>query len=260
MGNRIKDCLCHPKWIGKYFKDRIWSVFLMLVLFFGCYAAVSAARAYTTAPFTSESASSLVSTIYRNAENDIYYQAEDHELYGTSTVYQGPSFSMYFLSEEVNYQSEITIVFDRDSAAVYEYNLKIGQVFYRDLRISSFSLANVKKYQSADVYEFGKLAMAVLESSFLYYQSAAFLYDLGVTLAYYLMIVLVLCFFSVYINPGIELKIRIKLCFYDALVYFAVCMFSVLFGISWLSYVAFIVPVIYNLITFKHIIKVVIRK
>ena len=73
MLDRIRNCICHPKWIGNYFKDKIRYIVAVTFLFLGVYVAVLALRIYTTEPFSEGSVKELTSAVIRGKESDVRY-------------------------------------------------------------------------------------------------------------------------------------------------------------------------------------------
>ncbi|MDE7161719.1 MAG: hypothetical protein K2N65_03055, partial [Anaeroplasmataceae bacterium] len=77
---------------------------------------------------------------------------------------------------------------------------------------------------------------------------------------YYLICVFFCYILSIAINPSISKGVRAKFCFYDACVFLIGSFFAYLFDFGILIYFALALPLIYTIITFRHVIKVVIRR
>ncbi|HIT50204.1 MAG TPA: hypothetical protein IAD46_04170 [Candidatus Pelethenecus faecipullorum] len=261
MLDRIRNCICHPKWIGNYFKDKIRYIVAVTFLFLGVYVAVLALRIYTTEPFSEGSVKELTSAVIRGKESDVRYDDTTHRLTGSYCVYEGDDFQLIFLPEQdVRATLGIQILFLETEVRVYYAGMKAQSYRYDQTVVSSFSLADIQKNQSEDIYQFKILLGGVLDSTHLFFQTMVFLERLGMELGYFVILLICMFVFTYFLNPSIEGKIRIKLVFYDAMIFFFVELLSVLFAMSWLQYVALILPIVYANITFRHIVRVVVKQ
>lgn len=262
MLERIKDCLCHPKNIGRYHKDKVIIVFLTMLIFFIVYLAILGTKTFSEPYFEEGSYNALTSSVIRSDNPNASYDSTTHVLSGESCLIKGNNYSIVVLPKEnISFPlNSITIVLNETLAEVYYSDVKVSSIEYKDIKCSNFSLLNVKDNIIYDTYNFRIFSRYVLESSSAFFKTMIFLSDALSVVIYYLAIALALTIYARLLNPTIDRNIRFKLCFYDGLVYFVGACFACLFDIQWLSYVTFILPLIYATITFRHIIKVVVKK
>lgn len=263
MLERFKDCLCHPKFLGKYNKDRAGVVFLTIFIFLVLFTAIFAARCYTEAPFNDSSSQTVTSEIITQGSSDVIYDAEKHLLSGKSIELKGEGYRLLILPSNgkatMNFD-EVTILLKEEYAEMYYSSMRVSSIEYKDIIASSFSLEKVAENKTTDIYNFKTFLNSVLSSSNLFFQTFSFLQGVVTTIIFYLICVFFSVFLSIAINPTIDRDVRIKLCFYDGCIFFIGCFFAHLFDFGILVYFSLLLPMIYTLITFRHIVKIVIRK
>lgn len=261
MIDRFIDCLCHPKWIGKYNKDKPGIVFLMILFFFMLYLIVFGVRCYTEEPFDDQSYQTLASALVNQKELHVEYQ--EHELKGESYTIQGDGFNLFILPAEnpSNYKvTDISIVLKEHEARIYLSSFQISSISYENLQDYQLSFQKLCDNDATTIYQFKNFIADILDSATIPLQSISFAEGAISEILFYLVVVLCCSFYAMLINPTIDTPIRYKLCFYDCLIYFVVGIFASLFNAGWLSYISFIIPVLYVSITFRHIVRVVVKK
>lgn len=261
MIDRFIDCLCHPKWIGKYNKDKPGIVFLMILFFFMLYLLVFGIRCYTEKPFDDYSYQTITSALVNQKELQVEYK--DHKLEGKSYVIKEEGFNVFILPQEspTNYKvTDISIVLKEEEARIYLSSFQIASLSYTSLRNFEINFQEICNNDAVAIYDFKNFIADILDSASLSLQSITFAEGVITEILFYLVIVLCCSFYAMLINPTIDAPIRYKLCFYDGLIYFVVGIFASLFNAGWLSYISFVVPIIYVSITFRHIVKVVVQK
>ena len=82
MINKIKICLCHPKYIGVYFKDNIWKPLLSVFIGFVIMFFVLGILCSNTTFFEHSDVKSITNTLY--------YQEECDSIYDNNTNYVFP--------------------------------------------------------------------------------------------------------------------------------------------------------------------------
>lgn len=261
MMQRICACLCHPRFIGRYHKDRVGVIFLTVLIFLSLYTAVFAARCYTDEPFSSETYLSITSCVITSDASDVVYDASNNKFSGSSKVINGSGFSLAILpEEEINFTTlGVNVILASEAASVYYGNYKISEIEYQNIKVSDFTFEGIINNNPSDIYNFKLFIEDVLCSSNVFFQSYTFLNGMITILFYYLVIVIAIYIFAGLINQTIDRKVRIKLCFYDGLVFFVGAFFACIFNVGWLLYASFVLPLIYATITFRHIVKVVIK-
>ena len=74
--------------------------------------------------------------------------------------------------------------------------------------------------------------------------------NFGMICAYSVVIFLLGLLFSYFANPDIRMNVRVKLVLYTLPSFYVVMCCAFLYNLSWLQYVAFILPFIYSKIAF----------
>jgi len=270
MFERIKCCLCYPRFIGKFFKDKGSMIFLMILLFFGVYAVSLGFKTYSSEYFDDDSVLLVTSCVVQGDKANISYDKESGKLSGDSITYAGEGFNVMFFPKEedkniinydnLSYIAGVNIVFDVDGGHIELGGIKVSEFYYKDINISDFNIIDVQNNNAGAVYTFKVLVRAGLLSSNLFFNTYDFTLNLISDFIMYFVFVLISYFFSRGINNTIDSKIRAKLCFYDNLIYFIVCMVVCLVGIEWLSFIGVLLPLIYTFVTFRHIVRVQVQR
>ena len=115
-------------------------------------------------------------------------------------------------------------------------------------------------FRSQAIYNFKIFIDSILDSSRIYFQVSTFLRGALTTFVYYLICVLFSFVLSISINPSIDKGVRTKLSFYDGCSFLVGSFFAYLFNASIIVYFALPCPLIFAFITFRHIVRVIIRK
>lgn len=268
MLERIKCCLCYPRFIGKFFKDKFSTIFMTILLFFGVYVLSMGFSIYSSDYFDDNSVLAVTSTIVQGEKSNISYDSTNAILSGDSITYEGNGFNVVFFpveTEEVidytnlEYYANINIVFDSQGGYIDLGGIIVSRFEYKDININDFSINDVQDNDTEAVYTFKVLVKAALKSSNVFFNTYEFFINVFSDLAMYFIFVLISYFFSKSVNSGIESKIRAKLCFYDNLIYFIVSMVVCLTGVEWLSFIGVLLPLIYTYVTFRHIVRVNVK-
>lgn len=262
MLERIKNCLCHPRFIGKYNKDKLGKIILIILLFYFSYLLVFGLRTFTENPIGEEADRVIVKEIISKQSDNVFYDEELKLLSGESTYIESDSFGLYVLPEEgfkVNAYT-INIVLDSNKGYVYFGYYQVSEIDYNEINTTSFSFGSIIKNDSQAIYSFRYFINNVLESSFLAFRIFNFASGAIEAISIFLLLFLLEFIFAKMINPTIERKVRAKLVLYDVNIFFLCAMLASLFNQGWIVYLGYILPVIYTTITFKHIIRIVIPK
>ena len=261
MLERIVSCLCHPRFIGKFHKDRGIKVFAYVLLFFAIYLVIFGAATFNVKTFDDDSCKLVTSSIILNGNSNAVYDSEKNVLKGSSNVVEGNGFILYILpNEEKLVTGAVCIVLNEVDASIYYGGIKISSVNYEDINSSSFSFMEICKNNSTDIYVFKGFSDVVLNSANSFFQLITLFEGVINVIFYYLILLLCMYVFSIFVNPTIDRGIRVKLCMYDCISFFVLSTVGILFNAGWFVYIAACVPGIFTLITFKHIVKVVVRR
>ena len=262
MLERMKNCICHPRYIGKYNKDKIGKIILICFLFFLMYMVVFGIRTFTENPMGVNAESILVSEVISKQEHTITFDSESNKLSGDSVIIEKETFGFYvFPSTETKMSSlVINIVLQEDKGYVYYGDYEIANIDYSDIATANFSFDGIAKNNTTDIYNFRKFISSVLESSYTFFRMYNFAEGIAMTFMTFMATFLVSFIFARMINPTIEGKVRAKLALYDTNIFLVCAMLASLFNVGWIAYIGYALPIIYTSITFKHIIRVVIPK
>ena len=266
MLERFKCILCYPRFIGKFFKDKISTILLMILLFLGVYVAVDSVRIYSKNYFDDSASSIVVSSIIQGDKSNISFDTNTNILSGTEATFSGEGFSVKFFPVEVEesrvdlYSSNISIVFEAEYGYIDLGGITISQFKYEDINVDSFNLTNVQNNNPNDIYCLKVLIRAALLSCDVVFNTFELMAEVISNIFLYFVFVLISYFFSKSVNPHIEGKIRTKLCFYDNLIFFIVCIVSCLLDAEWIGYLGLILPLSYTFVTFRHIVRVGVKK
>ncbi|MDE6406976.1 MAG: hypothetical protein K2K48_03135 [Anaeroplasmataceae bacterium] len=264
MFERIKDCVCHPRYIGKYNRDKGGTVFLTIFIFFLLNILMQGIRCYTESPISETIPYTITSTVIQHGQTNVIYDAEEGKLKGDFFEENREGFHLIVLPSEntkITYKLDtVTVILKEETASIYYSNVQASTLSYKDLKISSFSFASVAENEAKDTYYFRIFIDEIFDSSKVFFQSYAFIQGVFSTILYYLICVVFSYALSIAINPTINRGVRAKLCFYDGCVYFIGSFFAYLFNSDFIIYISLALPLVYTLITFRHIIKVIIRR
>ncbi|MCR5350329.1 MAG: hypothetical protein K6E20_04980 [Acholeplasmatales bacterium] len=261
--NRIKDIICHPSRIGLYFKDKVYVIIIHLVLFMGLLFGVAALDSlYKPNSFgrnDSIDISETISNYFDSSKEVVEYK--NYKMSGTSELSSG-NFTLY-VNREIADKNITTyvLVFSEDKVSGYFKGSKEFDEAYSNLDSDySFTFENISKNNTKDKISFVEFLTPIIEEYEQAHANYIFLTNVGTIIVYYIALLIAMFIFSLLANPVIASKIRIKLVIYDSLIFFVVSSISVLFGATFLMYLALIMAVFYSNITFSHIIKVKVKK
>lgn len=264
MLERFKDCLCNPKYIGKYNKDKFGKIFINIILFFLLSVSIIAVRCYTENPLSNDVATNFTSMVIKNGSSDVAYDSLNHKLTGSSYKMSSNGFILIVLPNEndviaLNFDY-ITVILAEDTANLYYDNQKISSLKYNEMSSKDFKFDNISCNQIVDINHFQSFIDEIFASGRTMFQTFNFIDSIFTSIVYYILCVFFCYIFSIGLNPTIERKVRAKLCFYDSCVFFACQFFAYLFNSELLIYLALMLPIIYSFITFRHIIRVIVKK
>ncbi len=262
MLERIKDCISHPRFIGRYNKDKIGKIILIIFMFFILYLTVFGIRTFTENPIGEHAESVVVSEVISKQEHSIAYDSKTHKLTGNHVSIEQESFGLYILpNENAKFSSlVINIILKEDIGYIYYGDVLISEIEYSNIQASDFTFDGISNNNTTDIYNFRYFISSVLESSFRFFRIYNFAEGAVMTIITFMSLFLVAFIFARMINPTIEGKVRAKLVLYDTIIFLVCAMFASLFNLGWIAYIGYALPMIYTSITFKHIIRVVVPK
>lgn len=262
MLRRLINCTCHPKNIGKHFKDSFIVVLFTILIFFVLYMGVFAARVYNEPAFYESDAVAISSRLIKEENLTGSYDSTTFKITSPTKTIEGNGFNLYIMPTDykINNIDKINIVLYETGAEVYFGSVKASSVSYASLKCADFSFDKMAQNDVSTIYNFKLFIMGVLNSSSLFFQTLTFFEGIFTTAIMYLLVAFFCYIFAGFINLGIDRGIRVKLVAYDACIFLVEMFFITLFNWGSIIYIAMILPLIFTFITFRHIVKVVVRK
>ncbi len=253
---RIIDCLCHPSRIGLYYKNKIGVIIAHVVVAMLVFVSVFSVS-YINYDYFDHSFSRGITSLIRSSENDLNIKYNDGRLTGTGFSVAAGEYEIYFLDSSFIKESEVLkVYFQEEKAEVYFGFRCIATYEYKNSTAKDFSFAEVKDYNIYDTIQFEGIVTGVFDTINTRYVVLDALEVLIGILTTYFIVLGIITLYSLFINPMISFKVRIKLCLYCSIVYFLAMFFTVCFMASWIQYLAFILPFMYTKRAFRRIVKV----
>jgi hypothetical protein len=253
---KIINIICHPKYIVLYFKDQFYKIIITILSFFIVAASLVAIYDYNTKYYSDAYVDSITNMVINHSEEmDLVFA--DNKFQGSEYTIKSEEVCLIFMKDAVPSNAfGVLLIFNEDKVTYYYQAMLKYEVSYADLGISSFTFADVQANSNVAKLKLSLLIDNVLIKANKTAQTFMLLSDLINLTMYYAASILLALIVSRFVNPGIELKYRIRICLYDSIVFFIVVVFAFLFGISWLKYVALVMPAIYSVMSFKSIVRI----
>lgn len=265
MFNKIKACLSHPSRIGAYYKDSFLKNLSIILIFSAIFMILAGVKYTNSDHFNNNHSAVLAERLMLIEDSGVYFNSETDKLYrkeGEKFSIVGNEYRMNFFCEtETNFQSsELVINFKEDYVDVVLYGSKIGTLKYADYDFESFSLLKIKQGDYKSELAFEELMNLVLDQANTEYTFVLLGEELF-SLIQNIFITIIICLvLSLFINKGINLNVRLRLCTLDCIIYMVFLIFTALFSLSWLQYAGLFLACFYTCSTFRHIIKVEKRR
>ena len=256
MLGRILDCLCHPKYIGMYYKDRLSKVIGVAVIVFMLFVVVCGIYTFNKVGFDYQVSKGITNSIQLVETKEINYDSESDTLSGEEAYYNYSYIGVQFLGSKLPVaftEEAIVLDFKETYVGVYVSGYEVKQINYSETSGESFSLKAVGKGDITNIVVFQDFIHSILEEVNVLYQGLILGAMISQVFTYYIGTLILVFFVSIMHNPGIDKKTRFKLCIYSTLIYLFAEIFVLLCGAQWISYVGIILAVVYPKITFSHI-------
>lgn len=261
MLERIKTSLCHPKYVGLFFKDKFYRVILLILFFFILFAGTIVTKCMLTDQFGSEQAFAVQKIVQYSTDSsgnklvvNISFDAEENKIKGTKMNFKSDEAVIGFLTDNTpSSQNVLSIYFQEDEYTIYYGYYKLGYGDYTNKDLKSFDIAKVQAGDTVNCANFRAFLINIFDN--VQYQEAAVISVQAIisNFVYYIFVIILCLISSYFLNPAIQFNVRIKLVLYDSLTYFYWYIIAALISVTWLEYVALIVPFIFTNITFAHI-------
>ena len=259
MFQKIRICLCHPKYIAMYYKEKASKIALLIVTFFLAFAGIVILCECKKDFFTNVDNQEIVQSIVIGDIPDLIFDAEQNKFIGNQATYKSTYYNVYFLpKEKINFnenEQKTSIIFEEEKVSIYHAGLLLHQGNYESEYLESFDLALVNKGDMKSTFIFSKLLTVIFNDVNPNAVKLSIVNYIATAIFYYFGIVLSLFLFTILSNPTIGKGVRFKLCCLDSLIFIAVFAFQVMLGIPWLLYVGVALPILYSNFTFLHIVR-----
>lgn len=272
---RLTYSLTRPSKVGIFNKDKILIPILHAIAFFALYCLVFAILTFNTTYLGNETASEVTELMQICKFANVIELNEDQITFDSSTSsfqttlkgykdfsYKDAGVYIYFFMGENQHSipnDSVILDFKEKEVDVY-YNTifsnKPVTYKYANSITENFDLYDVLSGQREATIVFNQILTDAFENANIRYQVYHFLSEIGKTLVFYGILIFFLLLFSTASNPTIEMKVRMKLVLYDSLPYLFIMMLMYMFNFSYLQYLALLLPFIYSIITFRHILRV----
>lgn len=254
MFHRIIDCMVHPSRIVLGFKDKIWKPIVIALGFFLVLLGIIIIITCNS-DFFDRSISNQVTAVLVNSDTEFNVELSNHTLSGRSSKVETDDITIGFLSSDLKYNNGLVFDFKEDLVNVYYGRSSLGSYKYENFN-GTFKVNNVINGVISDKANFQDLIYSSLDSLNSILRINNIGSSFGMICAYSVSIILLGLLFSYFVNPDIKMNVRIKLVLYTLPSFYFMMSFAFLFNLSWLQYVAFILPFIYSKIAFSHIVRV----
>lgn len=256
MFDRLRICILHPRFIGKFIIEKMYKIWILYVILFLLMGILIFFLIHSSAYLTSSEVNYIVTEMAKDEEINLEYK--NNSLNGdpkTFTISSGGlEINLCFLEEKIN-ETPFSIVFSNNSCKSYINGILIGEENYSNLTIPSFSIKNGVQITAID-----RISLATLIStSFDLYANiisiANALIITGQNIVTLALILLVTFLLTLSINGSIRGKFRFNLLIHCGLISIVIFLLSYMLNIAFLQYVAYVLPLIYMMLALKSIVK-----
>ena len=257
MIHMLRDCLCHPKYIVMYYKEKGYKIFLLILLFLAAFVGAIALKEYSTDYFLNADNEEIIEAIVVGSDTDIKFDAESNTISGTPVAFSSANYNVCFLDQSLltnsGLDTKVSLIFTETKLQINYATMNVSEYEYTDDTLKSFDLEKLSRGSVADMIEFKRLLTKSLDAANFTFSTLAIVDHTTTVVIYYLGLVVMLFFFSFLTNPTIGKGVRFKLVCLDSIIFLFLMILDVMFSASWLMYIALMIPVFYSNITFRHI-------
>ncbi len=261
MINRIATCLCHPSRIGLYYKDKLWTPILYVVVFILALIGVVLMSHVNESYFTMDD-TRYVSRLVSDYKHPINLEFNNRKLTGDSIIIESKYVDLYFLDPLASpkAQDKISLYFNEESVNIYQGTQKLNSYSYASSMVRDFNLNDIRTGANGAKLEFERLVLATLASVNSYYVYTDAAYTIAGLIASYFMVLLFVGVFSYFTNQDLTMKVRMKICLYCTLIYPLMAILSVCYRISFFEIIGLALPLFYCRSAFSRIVRVRVNK
>ena len=254
---KLINLICHPSRIVLYFNDKVYKIIIWLLGFLIALFGIIAGLTFTDKQYDAYFSQSVTDVIVSKDSSNIVFK--DSKLSGNAYQIKGNGIYIYFSKSDFAHNDYgLVMNFKEEAVDIYYRFFGKKTINYKDMNIKDFTFDDVKHNNNqARIYFEDLIGQSVdsinKEASFM-----AFFDNVTNVLIMYTALTLIAVVFSLFINPQVQFRHRIRICLYDSIIYLVMMMFTLMFQIAWLQYVAMVLPIFYCNISFRSII--VIKK
>ena len=147
MLEKIKICLCHPKYIAMYYKEKTSKIVTLVLTFFLAFAGVVVLSEANRDYFTKVDNDEIVQAIIKGENTDIKFIIGDdsNTFEGNQATYKSEYYNIYFLpTSDTNVKTKeekTTIVLDSNQVKVYYTGVLLYEGDYQNDKLENFDLS-----------------------------------------------------------------------------------------------------------------------
>ena len=260
----IKTSLCHPKYIGLFFKNKLYKIILIVFLFFAVFSGSIITKCLLTDQFGTDQAFQVQKIIQYSSDNDgvkptvdIKFDSQTNKITGKTMVFKSDDAVISFRNDAtIIAQNALSINLFEDGYVIYYGYYKLGSGNYNNEYLKSFDISKIQSGDALNSSNFRDFLVIIFDNVQISQALVISFQSIISNFVYYILLILFCLLSAYFFNPTIELKIRFKLVLLDSLSYFYWYLIAILTGLSFIEYIAFIVPLLFTTITFAHIKRV----
>lgn len=257
MLERFRICLLHPHYIGKFIIEKMWKIWVLLLILILLNAGAAFGLYYMNKDLTVYDKQAITSTMLSDSELELNYT--DHTLTGSSRSYAFSSSDSYivygfFIDAAKNDPNNIYFIYQTNYVSVYVGNLLFKSVSYSDLNIADFivnSESNINNQFS--LTSFIEAPFKALEPMLLGINTFSEAFQIIITC---LILMLVAFIFGYGTNQTIKGKYRLSLLLHSLIPYLTLNLLGLLFNVGFINYIGMFLSIIYFFISLRSIVKV----
>ena len=253
---KIINIICHPSLIVLYFKDQIYKIILFILPFFIIVASLFALYDFNQKYYEYDFVSSI-SDLVKNNDEEMDLVITDNKLEGSTYVIKNNDVCLIFMKDAVaSTDYDIMLIFKEDRVTYYYQAAVKYEITYEKIGVNNLSFADIQDGSFSAKLKLNNIIDQSLAQANRLVQVYIYFSDIINLFFYYAASILIAMIVATFVNPSIEFKYRFRICLYDSIIFFIIMIFSVMFNVTWLRYVALAVPAIYSIISFKRIVRV----
>ena len=257
MLERIRICLLHPRFMGKFIIEKMWKIWVLLGIFIILNALAYLGVYYMSQDLSLYDRNSIINTIVNDKEVNLTFK--DNILSGDSRSYaflSGSNYIVYsfFNDPSKNEANNIYFMYNTNSVSIYVGTTFLTEANYNEFIIRDFTInKDTTNIDYMNLTSFISLPFTVISPVLLAVNTVVETFNLLFLSCIILLVTFLLAF---NVNPSIRGKLRFILLLHALIPYLFFNLASILFNFSFLSYLGMFLSVLYFFIAIRSIVKV----